>query len=676
MSIFKKIFFLVAATSLLLAVVLTGIGSWLLSSSADSAAERQLKNSQVSVQQRLESFAKVQAAIADTLEQGEVLSKAVAEKDLGAIQAFSKTAAETSLLDMVTVCDNEGIVLARGHSDSFGDKIGTDFLAVQIPKMTKKRVSGIALINAANLVYITGTPLFHGGNFVGIAVLATTLSSNDFVEKVKASLGVEFTIFYGDKRLSTTIIVDGKSLVDTRLSNQTIIETVLGKEEEYVDRNVIANKNFDTVYWPWRDINGKPAGMFFVGSQRDDISTMLQNSILMLSGAAVVITVIMLLIGTFVSRAIATPVKKTTEYAQAIADGDFDKTFQMTSSDEINSLAKVLSLMVYNLKAKIAESETKSEEAERQTQKIMEAIQKTAQAKKDAEKGQAAISHAAVEVERVVHRISTAATRLRAQVESSSSSAVVQQQQVVNSTASMEEMNASVLEVAHNSSTAADGAARARDNAVRGAEVMQRSVDAIVRVQNHTDSLRVEMRQLGERAQGIGRVMGVINDVADQTNLLALNAAIEAARAGDAGRGFAVVADEVRKLAERTMEATKEVAAAIKGIQQSARENIQGVEDTSANLHEAITLISESGQVLSRIVGEAESVANQVRSIATAAEEQSATSEEVTKALDSINAVSAETASAMRESALAVGELAVQAQELQALVEKLRVSES
>lgn len=76
---------------------------------------------------------------------------------------------------------------------------------------------------------------------------------------------------------------------------------------------------------------------------------------------------------------------------------------------------------------------------------------------------------------------------------------------------------------------------------------------------------------LGGQAENIGKVLGVINDIADQTNLLALNAAIEAARAGDAGRGFAVVADEVRKLAEKTMLATKEVGNAILAIQNSAQ---------------------------------------------------------------------------------------------------------
>ena len=93
-------------------------------------------------------------------------------------------------------------------------------------------------------------------------------------------------------------------------------------------------------------------------------------------------------------------------------------------------------------------------------------------------------------------------------------------------------------------------------------------------------TIKTDIDQLGQQAQGIGQILDVISDIADQTNLLALNAAIEAARAGEAGRGFAVVADEVRKLAEKTMDATKEVGKAISGIQDGTKRNIANVEQS------------------------------------------------------------------------------------------------
>ena len=150
----------------------------------------------------------------------------------------------------------------------------------------------------------------------------------------------------------------------------------------------------------------------------------------------------------------------------------------------------------------------------------------------------------------------------------------------------------------------------------------------------------------------------MIASIAEQTNLLALNAAIEAARAGEAGKGFAVVADEVRKLAEKTMQATREVEAAIQAIQVASRENIQGMEETANVVHRSTELANVAGESLRAIVNVAISNADQVNSIASASEEQSATSEQIGNSSDEINRIAMETAQSMRESAHAVNELA------------------
>ena len=165
--------------------------------------------------------------------------------------------------------------------------------------------------------------------------------------------------------------------------------------------------------------------------------------------------------------------------------------------------------------------------------------------------------------------------------------------------------------------------------------------------------------------------MGVINDIADQTNLLALNAAIEAARAGDAGRGFAVVADEVRKLAEKTMNATKEVAQAISGIQKGTRENVRRVDLANERIEEATDLARESGDALTNIVTLVESSSTQVQSIAAASGEQSTASEEINRSLDDINRIASETAEAMSEAVEAVSGLLGEAENLLALMREL-----
>ena len=232
----------------------------------------------------------------------------------------------------------------------------------------------------------------------------------------------------------------------------------------------------------------------------------------------------------------------------------------------------------------------------------------------------------------------------------------------------MEQMNATVLEVAKNAQQAADVSNNAKKQAIEGAQIVNDAVKGITTVHSQSLALKQDMDALGKQAESIGQVMGVIADIADQTNLLALNAAIEAARAGDAGRGFAVVADEVRKLAEKTMTATQEVGRAIKEIQEGTRKNIQSVEHTGESIELATRLSVQSGESLKNILDCVQLVNDQVQSIATASEEQSAASEEINRSVEQVATISAETAQAMEQAARAVADLAEQSQALQHLI--------
>lgn len=357
--------------------------------------------------------------------------------------------------------------------------------------------------------------------------------------------------------------------------------------------------------------------------------------------------------------------------ASEIASGQLDLTFKPFSGD--GGVYGVLIKMVSNLKAKIAEADSKSQQAEQQAKAAHEATLLAEEATRKAERAKAeGMLQAAQQLEGVVQVVSSASEELSAQIEQSSRGADEQSGRVRETATAMEEMNATVLEVARNAQQAADVSHQARQQAQEGSKIVTDAVKSIEAVHAQSIAIKEDMDVLGKQAEGIGQIMGVIADIADQTNLLALNAAIEAARAGDAGRGFAVVADEVRKLAEKTMTATQEVGNAITGIQEGTRKNIHNVEQAAVSIEEAAKLSVQSGESLKQILEFVHMVNDQVQSIATASEQQSAASEEINHSVEQVATISAETAQAMEQASSAVADLAQQSQALQRLIVEMK----
>ena len=395
-----------------------------------------------------------------------------------------------------------------------------------------------------------------------------------------------------------------------------------------------------------------------------------RNTTLLFGGIGIVLVNLVLFL---IVRGIVKDLQANVAFARAVADGDLNRQLSTTRKDELGTLSDSLRVMVDKLKEMIKTSEGKTREAEVQTELARKATLEAEEAKSQAERAKTeGMLAAAARLEGVVSIVSTASEQLTAQVNEASRGSQEQAHRTDEAATAMEEMNATVMEVARNSSQAAETTIEARNKAEEGAKVVGKVVEGIGNVMKQALSLKTDMDSLGQQAQGISQVMTVINDIADQTNLLALNAAIEAARAGDAGRGFAVVADEVRKLAEKTMAATREVGAAIAGIQTGAKLNIQNVETSARLIEEATRMANMSGEALVHIVALVENAADQVRSIATAAEEQSAASEEINRSIEDVNRISTVTSEAMRQSASAVEEMAGQAQILSSLIEELK----
>jgi methyl-accepting chemotaxis protein/hemerythrin len=363
------------------------------------------------------------------------------------------------------------------------------------------------------------------------------------------------------------------------------------------------------------------------------------------------------------------PIEALRTFAHKIAGGDFAAEVSGRFSHELLALKEDTAAMVSHLRRSMDESRARSEEAQKATSEAQAALDEAKAQEAKVQGLLTSISEAAVRAGDISRKVFAAIEELTSQVDLVNSGVEVQRDRMTETATAMEEMNATVLEVAQNAGDAAASAGRSKENATTGASGVRRAVDSIRHIEERILKLKETMARLGQEADNIGRIITVITDIADQTNLLALNAAIEAARAGDAGRGFAVVADEVRKLAEKTMQATREVGDAIGNIQSHAKENVAAVEAAAQDIVASTEAATESGQFMEEIVRIVDETAGQVQSIAAASEEQSAASEEINRAVAEVTRVAGETAEGMSRSASALMEVHSLVEELDAMIQ-------
>lgn len=237
----------------------------------------------------------------------------------------------------------------------------------------------------------------------------------------------------------------------------------------------------------------------------------------------------------------------------------------------------------------------------------------------------------------------------------------------------MNEMTATVQEVARNATQTAEAATEANTEAQSGKEVVSSAVNSIHHLASKLENSSQVIQQMEEGSLQIGTVLDVIRGIAEQTNLLALNAAIEAARAGEQGRGFAVVADEVRTLASRTQESTQEIQNMIERLQSYSKNAVGAMQESREQAEESVRQAELAGQSLGTITESIATISSMNMQIATAAEEQNAVAEEINRNIVNINQVTHEAAESTKQVTAASDELAQLANGLQGLITQFKV---
>lgn len=334
-----------------------------------------------------------------------------------------------------------------------------------------------------------------------------------------------------------------------------------------------------------------------------------QSSTTITIAIIVTATILCSLFGYVISQIIAKPLNRVVKVVTKVAEGDLRELIDIRTKDEIGRVANATDDMVRNLR------------------RIVGDILGSSQS------------------------VSAAAQQISASTEEIAGGSANQASAAQTINELFGELSAAIHSVAQNTETASELSNKTVTIAREGSEVIKSSAESM-------NAVSSQMSRLEDDSQKIGEIIEVIEDIADQTNLLALNAAIEAARAGEQGRGFAVVADEVRKLAERSGEATKQIAGIIKGMQENTRlsvsavqESVQFSRNTGESFQQIVTMVNDSGQ--------------KVMEIAAASEEQAAQASSVLTAVESISAATEEAAASSEETAATAQSLAELAEELQ-----------
>ena len=290
------------------------------------------------------------------------------------------------------------------------------------------------------------------------------------------------------------------------------------------------------------------------------------------------------------------------------------------------------------------------------------------------------VNYTVEELAVLVRRINDAALRVTSASNAAQSTSdqllaatKVQSTEIMSANAAVLEMANSMKAVSTSALESARVANASLDAAQKGSAAVSNSISGMNEIRTQIQETSKRIKRLGYSSQEIGEIVELISDITEQTNVLALNAAIQAATAGEAGRGFSVVAEEVQRLAERSGEATKQIAAIVKTIQTDTHDAVAAMEHSTQGVVEGAKLSDAAGQALNEISSVSQDLAGLIQAISTDTKAQADIATKVAASMQEILHITGQTTTSTQQTAVSIGELTELAVELKGSVSGFKV---
>lgn len=520
--------------------------------------------------------------------------------------------------------DKKGIVFIEPYTDS---------------------VTGKMVMSVVSPIYRTGSSDLVG--FAGVDITLDRLYESIQNYKLGDEGFYMLTSAQGQLIYFPDESMKNKSVEESQMS-QNIINALKNKEAGFLSYSALGKTNFGYVSTigdtGWTVATGLPENEF------SGTYNAVMKSVLTIFFIALIIMFVLIII---TSKSIVNPLVKLKNAAHQIADGHFEVSIDVKSSDEVGQVSEALIRTVQRLQQYISYIDEVSNTLDQiAVGNLMFELHcdytgEFSKIKASLENIKTTFKEAFAEINISADQVASGSNQVADASQSLSQGATAQ-------ASSIEQLSDSITEIAQHVKQNAQ-------NAVTANNLSAASLAGIERGNQLMKQMMASMTDINTSSDAIGKIIKTIEDIAFQTNILALNAAVEAARAGEAGKGFAVVADEVRNLAGKSAEAAKGTTVLIGNA-------IEAV-------HHGIKIADETAQSLSSMIGDANETHDLINMIAKACSEQATAITQVTQSVDEISAVVQTISATSEEIAASSEELSGQAQSLKSLIHKFEIGQ-